>query len=430
MAYTVITVSAEQLKSGITPTGLEDRTNAALAALLNDAITSVQIQAGEKQRRGGKIFEIGLTYDVGAVVIANPFRLVTFTGATQAAAQALATAYRAANPTYFFSEPYYRYIQEFAPATTQPHVIFQFYSEDATAEDNWQVGGGGGGGAALTADVTAALDVGAIDAGETLAAGTTFQQFVESLLVTTFDPTFTAPTANLTDDQPAQLEVGTITDILLTMVFDRGSIDGDLVAGVWNPAVAQDFRAGAATSYIIDGVNTALVNNRTLVGESIALGANTYNATVNYAEGPQPLDSDGNNFGAPLAAGLINDDVTITGVRAAFYGVSAAVGPAAPANSAEVRALGSTLLNPVDGSTFTINIPIGTTMVVFSYPDTLPAVESVLYVEGFDADVKGNFTETTVAVEGANAFAAIDYRVYTYIPVEAFDAEATYNVTI
>lgn len=281
----------------------------------------------------------------------------------------------------------------------------------------------------ILSDITASLEVGGVEAGEVVPEGTTFDEFARAILLKTFEPTFTSPSVNLTEDIANNLEVGTITNVTLTANFDRGSINGDLVSGIWNPSVAQDFRSGPANNYTIDGVDNDLVDNLVVSSYQISAGANTWSTTVDYDAGPQPVDSDGNNFGSSLTAGSVSDSVTVNGYRNAFYGVDASSNTP-PASSGDIRALSGTSLNPSNGTTFTINIPLGSDQVIFAYPATLQDVTSVKYVEGLNAEVKGNFTQTTFNVEGANGFSAINYKVYYYSPVEPFTQEVNYEVTI
>lgn len=56
------------------------------------------------------------------------------------------------------------------------------------------VSGSWWGSATLTEDVTSMFDIGGIEIAETLPVGTTFTEFVKSLLLSTFYPTFTNPT--------------------------------------------------------------------------------------------------------------------------------------------------------------------------------------------------------------------------------------------
>lgn len=287
--------------------------------------------------------------------------------------------------------------------------------------------------AQLTDDITASQDVGAIEAGQVLTQGTTFQEFVEELLTSTFYPTFQSPSVNLTEDISNTIEVGTVTNITLVANFDRGAINGDLVGNVWNANTKQNDRAGAATLYTIDGNNNGTNNTLVLSNYVIQEGSNSWSVDVDYAQGPQPLDSDGNNYDSPLVAGSVSDSVSVNGRRRLFFGTEQ--NATVPTSSSEIRDLfnnnpSNNVLNPNNGTTFTINVPVGAEKVVFAYPANLSDVDEVIYVEGLGSDIKGSFNQTLINVEGVSGFSAISYKVYTFVPVSAFSQTATYNVTI
>jgi hypothetical protein len=280
-----------------------------------------------------------------------------------------------------------------------------------------------------TQSITADLTVGSIDAGDYVPAGTTLQQFIEQLITATFYPTFSSPTFTVSRSIASQLEIGSITNVTLTGSFNRGSITGKTVGGIWQPATFQDYRSGAATLYTLNGTpngtnNTLVVNNYQVVS-----GNQNWSASVNYGVGPQPVDSKSINYSTPLSSGsLAATTANTTGVRAYFRGTK--TNTTIPTTSAEIRGLTTSALNPANGTTFSLSIPIGAQMVLFAYPATLQAVSQVLYVEGLNANVTGIFTQTTISVESANAYDSVNYRVYYYIPAEAFGATATYTVTI
>ena len=276
----------------------------------------------------------------------------------------------------------------------------------------------------LTEDITSMLTVGGISAQTLLLSGTTFTDFVKDLLSTTFYPTLNAPTFSLTSNQAANLECGSTPNTIFTYNFSRGSILGNLVSGIWDPNAWQNYRSGTASNFTIIGVNKGTSNTHTQV-VNILEGSNVFSGSCTFGIGAQPFDSDLQNYSTPYPAGTEIRTVTITGKRKAFYGNSNLA-----TSSALIRSLTSSLLGPVNGSTFTINIPIGATNVVFSYPATLQNVTSVKYVEGLNAEIKDVFTQTIVSVEGANGYTSINYKVYIYTPVEPFNATATYNVTI
>jgi hypothetical protein len=290
------------------------------------------------------------------------------------------------------------------------------------ALDGWVAAGDGE--AATEADITLSMDVGALDAGTIIPADTSLQDVLTSLLTKIFNPTFTAPSAVLSSSVGNNVEAGT-NAFDLSVAFNTGAITGDLDgSNIWDAGLKQDDRAGAANNYTIDGVDNDLVTTLART-TTIDDGANVFNCQVDYDEGVQPVDSAGANYDSPLAAGNVTDTVTINGRRNLFYGMDSA-----GVTSADIRALSDNQLNPSNGTTFTLNIPAGTTSVLFAYPASLQSVSSVKYVEGMNAEVRGIFTETAVDVEGANAYTAVAYRVYRFQPVEVYAADATYTVTI
>lgn len=286
-------------------------------------------------------------------------------------------------------------------------------------------GGSSGGGGETISNITASLDVGAIDAGDVVPAGSTLQAFATQLLADTFYPTFTNPSASISTSISSEVESGFTSDVVLTLNFNRGSINGDLVGGVWNSGAFQDYRAGEATEYIIEAENLGLVNTKTLTAYQVIDGANSWNGSVSHLEGTQPLDSDGVPYGSPYPAGSLSGSGTVYGRRKCFYGVSNSA-----SSSADIRLLSNSFLNPSAGSSFTVNIPSGATNVVIAYPATIQDISTIKYVEGLNAEVKDAFIQSTLSVEGQNGYTAINYKVYVYTPVEPFGDPATYTVVI
>lgn len=114
-------------------------------------------------------------------------------------------------------------------------------------------------------------------------------------------------------------------------------------------------------------------------------------------------------------------------VRASFYGTDS-VNSTTYTTSNEVRALTKSLTLK-SGSKFNISIPVAAKMVVIALPTGL-SVKSVKYVEAMNTEVKDVFTESTISVEGANAYLAESYKLLTYIPDLAFTQNVTYSVEI
>lgn len=277
----------------------------------------------------------------------------------------------------------------------------------------------------LSSDIISDVDLGGISTLDTVAAGTSLQEFAEALLLKLYFPTFTNPSINLIENgNDVNVEVGTNSGLELIANFNAGAINGDLNGGIWDANLKQADRAGGVVDYSFDG-NTQSTNSYSLTS-TIGEGSNVFNVVVNYNEGAQPVDSRGDDYLSPLLAGSVSDSLTINGRRNAFYGVDLVSN-----DSVGVRLLGNTRLNPSNGTSFTINIPSGATSVSFAYPNTLRDVSSVIYVEGLNAEIKSAFgSPQTISVEGLNGFTAIGYKVYTYAPVSPYSEDVTYIVTI
>ena len=131
-----------------------------------------------------------------------------------------------------------------------------------------------------------------------------------------------------------------------------------------------------------------------------------------------------------VTAGTTNasKESTLSFARASFYGTDSA-NNVAYTTSDEVRALSGKVLGAKAGDKITLNIAPNSKMVVVALP-TGRTIASAIYVEGMNAEVKDIFNLTNVAVEGAEAYTAETYNVYTYIPVNPFEKTATYKITL
>lgn len=214
--------------------------------------------------------------------------------------------------------------------------------------------------------VVATTTVGAINAGDTIPAGTNIQKLTELLLNKTFYPTFVNPTFGLTNNAGLR-EVGSSFNVTLTFNFYRGKILGKLDNGIWNPTMLQDYRSGTATSYLLNGVSGS--NNSASFNVTTILGTNTFNGSVTYGIGAQPKDSKGDNFDNPLPAGTSVQSTSFEGVYPYFYykstsPITPAIMQSAIANGQATKVLAS--------STGTITVPFEANgeYIAVAYPAT------------------------------------------------------------
>lgn len=252
--------------------------------------------------------------------------------------------------------------------------------------------------------------------GNVITAGTSLADVVKNMLQAIIPPTYQAPTLSLSGSAPATVEAGTSIAPTLTPTWNQR--DG-----------------GTPILYTVKRGGVDVLTNATAIAynePSFVLGDTSvqFQATETYNQGPVKNNNQGNASPAgQIPAGTATSGtVTYTGKRQLFYGAD--IGTNAPADSAAVRILASKVLGPVNGTVFSLTIPAGTARVVFAYPDTLREVSSVKYVELGNGEVKDTFALTTVSVEGAAGFTAINYKVYSFVPAMPFGDAVTYTVTI
>lgn len=236
-----------------------------------------------------------------------------------------------------------------------------------------------------TANVVATTTVGAINAGETVPVGTNIQALTELLLNKTFYPTFVNPTFGLTNNAGLR-EVGSVFSVTLTFNFNRGQILGKLDNGIWNPTMLQNYRAGIAVSYLLNGVSGS--NNSASFNVTTILGTNTLNGSVTYATGVQPKDSKNNNYDNPLPSGTSPiQSTSFEGIYPYFYYKSTS--PITPEIMQSAIANGQAT-KVVASSTGTITIPFlpSGEYIAVAYPAT-STTKTKWYINAFDnGDIK------------------------------------------
>lgn len=266
------------------------------------------------------------------------------------------------------------------------------------------------------------IGVGGMAKGTTI-TGRTISDILEEILVPVLDPTFVAPTNTFTDDQNTPQEVGKPVNIAFTATFNRGQINLD--GSLQNP------RAGLPNQYNYTGsglsttvISTALSDNQSIIGYVLSAGTNQWGSSVTYDQGAQPLDSQGNNFGTPLAAGTTSiKNVTIEAIYPYYYGTVQVTGstPTRPtANQALVT--GGTKI--VGSSTGTISTSFNSTSneyIWFAIPSTSTS-KTKWFVDALNngsiggaVSVGGNLfpNPDTVSITSEDGYwSSINYKVY------------------
>ena len=181
----------------------------------------------------------------------------------------------------------------------------------------------GSGSGVVGENFTTNIEVGGLQSGTAIVANDTITSVLKKMLVTTYYPTYVSPSANLSYSVSTLLKVGaTIPAASATVTFNPGAI---MLEGV-----KQNNRAGAATNYTLatSGATTDYNNSNTTGSFSVTAltraskGNITMTATVTHEEGPQPKDSDGNDYESPLPAGSVTTTKTFEFINPFYWGVS------------------------------------------------------------------------------------------------------------
>lgn len=273
---------------------------------------------------------------------------------------------------------------------------------------------------ALSNDIATVNALGGIPAGTTVAQlkNKTFSQLFDELIFPTVNPTFEVPTASLslksTSTTPIIQEVGTTgasvpVGASFNTVYNPGAIK---IAGVKKQNRGGDLKANESFIYINN--DPASKKFPTEIPEGIII----YKYRATYAQGPQPLDSKGNNYQTPLPAGTVDSNaVTINGVYPYFTNKD---------NNAVFTKLTLTIYSTLSVVKFKAE---GPNKHAFKLPAkyTLTKVELLNTLSGkYENYGVDKFTKTTenIEVQGKQ----VSYAVYTRNDA-GFNGESTFNIT-
>ena len=260
---------------------------------------------------------------------------------------------------------------------------------------------------------------------------------LKEMLSKRVQPSITAnpSVGNVTISPSGAVEAGTIIASVTgsKVTFDDGAytyeaatgvtVTGRTVTRVTSPAasggdvtVADD---GSFTDTGADGTGFQIGDQG---GEGV-LSNLKYTETVSYSAGNVAKDNlgDASNPVVKISAGSVSKtSAAITPFRKYFYGYGST--QTVTIDSDAIRSLTNSTGAASNGTTFTINITDGTKEVIIAYPGSLRDITSIEDKNAFGTDIKGSFTKSTVQVEGANGYTAIDYKVYVYHPDVALGA--------
>ncbi len=270
----------------------------------------------------------------------------------------------------------------------------------------------------LTKDITITAPIGVhsipSSGSKTLTSqGMNVQAFFEYLGAEEKNPTKTNPSVTVTFPQAGSKEVGTTVTPSYTATLSAGSY-------TYGPATGITAKSWEVTN---SNGGTASTASGSFTAFTVADDTHyTITAKANYDAGATPVTNLGNPYpaGAIAAGSATKTSGAVTGFRKYFYGYGST--HTATIDSDVIRSLTNSTGAASNGTTFNINITDGTKEVIIAYPGSLRDITSIEDKNAFGTDIKGSFTKSTVQVEGANGYTAIDYKVYVYHPDVALGA--------
>lgn len=236
------------------------------------------------------------------------------------------------------------------------------------------------------------------------------------------NPNITQPSASVTSAQMTRAEVGTNITPSYSVSFNPGNYQYGPATGVTATAYSVSFNSETLTTQTGSFAQYQITDDTNL----------RISAQVTHGAGAIPVTALGQEYAdGQIKAGTKSAQTgAVTGYRKSFYGTYTAKGTEGT-DSATIRALQGSSNNALaNGSTFTINIPVGALRVCFAYPATLRDVTSVKDVNGLNAEIASSFAKSEVQVAGANNYSPIAYKVYTLDFANANDTANTYTVQI
>ena len=237
------------------------------------------------------------------------------------------------------------------------------------------------------------------------------------------------------------VEVGTK---ITTAQFSGAKLStGSYTYGPDTGIVAQSYKvdrvcdpAGLSKDNVAQAATGEDNNNATgfIIGDDTSYASNVvkslkYKVTVNHNEGAQAVDNLGSPSNPPIkiqAGAKSQETAAYTGFRKYFYGTTT---DKVALTSDIVRGLTNST-GAYRAQTLTVQVPAGAARVIVACIGTAKGVTKVINKSALNADVTSTFVKSTLAVEGAGGYKAVDYNVWVFVPASPFEKAATLEVTL
>lgn len=253
------------------------------------------------------------------------------------------------------------------------------------------------------------------------AEGKTITEVWDTIFVSEQNPEIVDPAVTVSAPQCKAYEVGTKVTPTYAASLSAGRYEYGPDTGI------------VATAWAVSSTNGETLDTAEGAFSEITVEDDTayrITAVATHGAGAVPVTNLGNDYPDGRIAAGEKEAVSkaITGYRNGFYGTAS--DKTAVIDSAFVRTLTKSGKAPAAGNVWSLDVPVGAMRISFAYPATIRDVSSVLDVNGLNAEIKTAFTLHTVAVEGANGYEGIGYKVYVLDRANAAPEANTFKITI
>lgn len=272
-------------------------------------------------------------------------------------------------------------------------------------------------------------------------AGMTLTEMLKNIFTATLQPTITAQPSingfNLTGAGAVEAGTSIAAANYTEATLNPGSYQYGPATGVTAESWKVERVTNAGSTQIVTGATLPAGSDNNggsgfIIGDQggeNVVSSLRYRATVQHTAGVTAHDNLGGDSSpvVKIAAGSKNKQTNAyTPYRNYFYGATM---DKPTLNSAYIRGL--TKSNQAyRAGTITINVPAGANRVCIACIATAAGVTQVINETALNADVTGTFVKSTVRVEGANGYTAVDYNVWTFEPAVPYGNAATLKVTL
>lgn len=254
--------------------------------------------------------------------------------------------------------------------------------------------------------------IGNVAKGTTIAKGKNLDELFAAFCTQELFPSKPTPTCSVTLTGAGAKEVGSTFTPSYTTSFDKKSYAYADATNGTNTGVT-------ATAWSVTDTDGVVKTTATGSFDAFTVGDDTnykLTATASYSEGYVPVSNLGNPYpSAQITAGTTAaaNSGSVTGFRNWYMYVGE--DNTSAVNSAWIRSTPAKGNGKNAGTQSNVTIPAGTKRIMIAIPagtGYTKQLKDVTDLDGMNLSMFGNFAESSVAVEGANGYATMNYRVY------------------